>query len=172
MILCQNVGAILSDGKRGTPMSQPRKRALRALGLLPLLAAAGCSVIAPIDSGRLESQRHTSIEGRFVPLKLGVSKITVRPLQAEDSAKPLVGYPGPVEVAAGPQRLFANFCAGASALLSCRAPALLEFDAEAGHIYAVDGSLNDQMWVVDTGNGAIVARSRRYNLTQEAAVGY
>lgn len=151
-------------------MSQRRKRALRALGLLPLLAAAGCSVIAPIDSGRLQAQRHASIEGRFVALELGVSKITVRPLQAEDSAKPMVGYPGPVEVAAGPQRLFANLCAGSSALLSCRAPALLEFEAEAGHIYAVEGSLNHQMWVVDTASGAIVARAQRFRQTQEATV--
>ena len=148
-------------------MSPRSNRLLCTLSLLALLASAGCSVIRPIDADRLEAQQRASVEGRFVPLKLGVSKITVRPLHAEDATKPLVGYPGPVEVAAGPQRFFANFGAGSSALLSCRTPALLEFDAEAGHIYAVDGSLNDQMWVVDTGNGAIVARSRRY--TQEVA---
>lgn len=144
-------------------------RILCALGLLSILASAGCSLIRDIDPGKLEAQQRASIEGRFLPLKLGVSKITVRPLHQEDAVKPLVGYPGPVEVAAGPQRLFANICAASAALLSCRTPALLTFNAEAGHIYAVDGSLNDQMWVVDTANGAIVARSRHYTLEAATA---
>lgn len=149
-------------------MSPRSNRIFRALGLLALSATAGCSLFNAPDLGRLEADQRAAVEGKFVPLRLGVSKITVRPVHEADAAKPLVGYPGQVEIAAGPQRLFANLCGPSSALLSCRGAALLEFEAEAGHAYRVDADLNEQMWIVDAETGAIVARSRPFAEAQEA----
>ena len=148
-------------------MSPRSNLAIRALGLLALSATAGCSLFNPPDLERLEADNRAVIEGKYVALKLGVSKITVRPMHEPDAAKPLVGYPGTVEIAAGPQRLFANVCGPSSALLSCRSAALLEFDAEAGHAYKVDGNLNEELWIVDAETGAIVARSRPYAEAQQ-----
>lgn len=126
-----------------------------------LLFTAGCGALKSEAGAPGEGDQPASIQGQFVPLKIAVSKITVLPLAADEWRRPLVGIPGTIEVPPGPQRLFANFCAASAAPLSCRDGRVIEFDAEAGHSYRVDGSLNEKMWVVDTDTGAIVARSDR-----------
>jgi|GEM_PF-4261491 len=140
-------------------MSSRMKGIPCALGLLSLLVTAGCSAISGPDTATLEAKQRAAVKGNFVPLKLSLSKIMVRPLQGTASARPSVGIAGPIEVAAGPQRLFATFCAPSGGQFSCRSPRILEFDAEAGHLYRVDGSFNKQMWIVDTESGAVVSRS-------------
>ena len=133
----------------------PRHRLLTGLALVAAGLAAACTPVKTYPGPELSASETAVISGQFVPLNIGTSKIMVAPIN-EGGGEPFSGYSAPVAVLPGNQNLVAAFCAPSGAVLSCRDRRLLQFEAEAGHSYAVEGSDHDHIWVVDTDSGEVV----------------
>lgn len=139
----------------GAESGAPRQRRLAVLAVLAAGLAAACAPVKTYPGPELSANETAVISGQFVPLNIGTSKIMVAPLD-EGGGEPLSGYSAPVAVLPGSQNLLAAFCAPSGAALSCRDRKLLQFEAEAGHSYAVEGSDHDRIWVVDIDTGEVV----------------
>lgn len=143
----------------GAESGAPRQRRLAVLAVLAAGLAAACAPVKTYPGPELSANETAVISGQFVPLNIGTSKIVIAPL-TEGGGEPLSGYSAPVSVLPGSQNLLAAFCAPSGAALSCRDRTLLQFEAEAGHSYAVEGSDHDRIWVVDTDTGEVVLDAR------------
>ena len=138
----------------------PRLGLLTGMAVLAAALAAGCAPVQTYPGPELSASETAVISGQFVPLNIGTSKIMVMPVN-EGGGEPLTaGYSHPVAVLPGNQNLLAAFCAPSGATLSCRDRRLLQFEAEAGHSYAVEGSDHDHIWVVDTDTGEVIVDVR------------
>ena len=132
---------------------------LRPAALFLLIGLPGCGAVDSPASFGLPDDQKASISGKFFQTHLGPSRVTVFPLPNDEVGRPVAGYPGTVNLAAGPQRLFVNRCSGGASALSCRDPWFAEFEAEAGRDYAVNASRRRHYWIVDTETGNLVADS-------------
>lgn len=144
------------DGGRPSLSKTSRHSLLAGLAVLAAGLASACAPVKTYPGPELSASETAVISGQFVPLNIGTSKIMVAPIN-EGGGEPLMaGYSHPVAVLPGNQNLLAAFCAPSGATLSCRDRRLLQFEAEAGHSYAVEGSDHDHIWVVDTDTGEVV----------------
>lgn len=154
----KNRGAAVGriDGGRRSLSKTSRHGLLTGLVVLAAGLASACAPVKTYPGPELSASETAVISGQFVPLNIGTSKIMVAPIN-EGGGEPLMaGYSHPVAVLPGNQNLLAAFCAPSGATLSCRDRRLLQFEAEAGHSYAVEGSDHDHIWVVDTDTGEVV----------------
>ena len=137
-----------------------QRHLITGLAVLAAGLAGACAPVKTYPGPELSANETAVISGQFVPLNIGTSKIMVAPINegaGELLSEPLMaGYSHPVAVLPGNQNLLAAFCAPSGATLSCRDRRLLQFEAEAGHSYAVEGSDHDHIWVVDTDTGEVV----------------